>query len=145
MGLFLFILACVLTFFIGALSLIGSIVYYLVTLKWKTGVKVLNKFFYKCALSVDQTGNVLCSVPFQFIFTKGLDVHPFGDEDDTVSYVIAMNQKKDTLTWMGRLLAAILDLLDRNHLQKALDSKFKRDLEAKKRIDGNDLITHNAN
>jgi len=62
MGLILFIIAFVLTALIGSASLLISIVYYLVTLKWKSGLRVLNAFFYKLALSIDQFGNVVCAI-----------------------------------------------------------------------------------
>jgi hypothetical protein len=130
MGLLLFIIASTLTLFVGSLSLVFSIVYYIATLKFKSGLKALNRFFYKIALSIDQLGNVICATPFQFIFTKGLDVHPFGDEDDTVSYVIARNYNKESLTWFGRLLAYTLDLCDKGHLRKAIESKIEKDAEA---------------
>ena len=134
MGLLLLIIAFVLTLFIGSLSLVFSIVYYLVTLRFKSGLKALNELFYKIALSIDQLGNVVCAVPFQFLFTKGLDAHQFGDEDDTVSYVIARNFYRDRLTWLGRLLAYTLELCDKGHLKKAIENKIKKDKEAYVRV-----------
>jgi len=133
MGLILFIIAFVLTALIGSASLLISIVYYLVTLKWKSGLRVLNAFFYKLALSIDQFGNVVCAIPFQYLFTKPV-AHNFGNEDDTVSYVIAKNKELGTLTLSGRLLGRLLDLLDKDHLKKAIKNKELKDIEACKRI-----------
>ena len=137
MGILLFLVAIISTFLVGSLSLVFSIVYYLVTLKWKTGSKIINAWFYKLALSVDQLGNVLCSAPFNLILIKSYGSMRFGDEDDTISYVLAINNRKDTLTGVGRFFGNLLNLLDNDHLNKAIENKKLRDLEAVERVKNN--------
>ena len=137
MGILLFIVAIVSTFLVGSLSLVFSIVYYLVTLKWRTGSKVINAWFYKLALSVDQLGNVLCTTPFNLILIKSYDSMSFGDEDDTISYVLAVNHNRQTLTGVGRFFGNLLELLDNDHLNKAIENKKLRDLEAVERVKNN--------
>jgi hypothetical protein len=134
MGLILFILALALTSVIGALSLVVSISHYFITLKWTSGLKIINSFFYRLALSVDQFANVICAVPFQKLLTKGLNAHEFGDEDDTLSYVIAMNRNTDSLTRLGRFTGIALDFFEKDHLSKSIEFKRSRDMEAYNRI-----------
>lgn len=137
MGFILFIVAIVLTSFVSVLSLVFTPIYYISTLKWKSGLKELNKWFYKVALSIDQTGNVLCAKTLQALLTKPLGAFQFGDEDDTVSYIIARNKNRNTLTAFGRFNGWILDKLEKNHLDNAIKNKIIKDHEAKKRIDIN--------
>lgn len=133
MGLLLFIVAIILTTAVTLISLVFTPIYYLVTFKWKSGVKELDKWFYKLALSVDQFGNVSCAKTLQVLLTKPIN-HPFGDEDDTVSYCLAKNKELGSLTLLGRIIGGILDLIDKDHLAKAIDNKRERDLEACKRV-----------
>ena len=133
MGLILFIVAIILTSAVTLISLVFTPIYYISTFKWKSGVKELDKWFYKLALSVDQFGNVSCGKTLQVLLTKPVNF-PFGDEDDTVSYVLAKNRELNALTLLGRITSNILDTLDKDHLSKALESKKQRDIEACKRI-----------
>ncbi len=107
------------------------------------------------ALSIDQFANVSLKTPLNFlmikeghrIYTKleedNLDpvCYYFGDEDDTISYCIAMNQKYDALTKFGKFWAWFLDWVDFNakkkgstHLKETLRMKDLRDHEACRRL-----------
>ncbi len=88
------------------------------------------------SLSIDQFGNSSCSTTLQLLLTKPI-AHPFGDEDDTASYVIAQNRELGTLTKFGRFIAWILEKLDKDHLNKAILNKIERDKEAVQRIKEN--------
>ena len=95
-------------------------------------------YVYKVALAVDQLGNVTCQDIFNHTLVKTKkDFHAFGDEDDTISYCLAMNQKKDTLSKFGKFWAWFLDIVDSKnggHMQKTLKMKIKRDTEACQRL-----------
>lgn len=136
MGLILLIIAVILTGIVFAINIIVQPIYYIFTFKWKQGSIKLNEWYYTMALSVDQFGNVATSTLLQLILTKKLN-HPFGNPDDTVSYVIALNRRDGYLTGWGRFFARVLDKIDKNHLQKAIENKYKSDLEAVERIKQN--------
>lgn len=133
MGFILFIVAVLLTSVLTLVSFIFTPIYYIATLKWKSGVKELNKWFYKLALSIDQFGNVSCSKTLQVLLTKPVN-HSFGDEDSTVSYVLAKNKELGSLTLLGRIIGNILDFIDKDHLAKAINNKRIKDSEACKRV-----------
>jgi hypothetical protein len=133
MGFILFLVAFILTGFVSILSLIITPVYYIITFKWKSGFKQLNKWFYKMALAIDQFGNVSCSTTLQICLTKkskGQPPYPFGDEDDTVSYILGRNTRRGTLTKVGKVIVWILNSLDTNHVNAAIRMKIHRDGEA---------------
>ena len=134
MGFLLLIVAVLLTSLVGSFAIVFTLFYYVITLRFKALLRALDGFFYTLALSIDQLGNVLCAVPFQYIFTKGDNALKFGNPDDTVSYVIAINQKRGTLTGMGKALAWVLDFVDKDHLQKAINNKIAADYEATLRL-----------
>jgi hypothetical protein len=133
MGFVLFIVSLILLAIVFAISFVLTPIYYIITLKWKSGFKQLDRWFYKMALSIDQFGNVACAKVLKLMFTKR-NGHDFGDEDDTVSYVLGRNQYKKTLTGAGRLMVKILDRLEENHCTIAIFKKMERDQEAVDRL-----------
>ena len=80
--------------------------------------KGLSDYFWICALSIDQTGNAICMHLFNDLLIKA-NGHRFGNPDETVSYVLGMNKKTDTLYLLGRMLADVLGWIDKNHVEKA--------------------------
>lgn len=132
-GLTLLIIAVILTAIFTAISLIFDPIYYLVTLKWQSGFNHLGGWFKKLAISVDQFGNASSATILNFLLRKkgGVD---FGDEDDTISYIIGRNHYRNTLTFLGKIIRLILHLIDRHHVEKAVDKKVEADQEALLRI-----------
>lgn len=78
---------------------------------------------------MDQFGNVCNKETLRILLTKR-DGHLFGDEDDTVSYVIGRNKYKKKLTWFGRRIEAILNKCEKDHCTVAINKKIDRDKEA---------------
>ena len=133
MGLILLIVSIILVGLVTAMSMVFTPIYYIATFKWKSGGKQLFKWFGLMALSLDQFGNVSCSKVLDITMVKK-GGHLCGEEDDTVSFVLAINKRRGTLTMFGRFIGSILDLLDKNHLEKAIENKKKKDTEAAFRI-----------
>lgn len=140
-GLLLLLISIILKYVVTAASILFNPIYYVVTLKWKTGAAALGDWMYKTALSNDQTGNVIGGEIFRYLFTKRQqNSHPFGDEDDTVSYVLGRNKYKKNLNAAGRVLGGLLDIIDSSgggHLYKAIESKIESDEEAVLRVTEN--------
>lgn len=141
-GLILFIVAVVPT---AALTVLGSVFtffYYLVTLKWRSGISKFGEHLHGMALSIDQFANKALSPILNLIMViRKMEYHPFGDEDNTLSYVIAMNWRKGTLSDFGYFWAKFLIWVDfparkdgTNHLRKTIAAKNKRDYEAVERL-----------
>jgi len=70
-----------------------------------------------------------------------MEFHPFGDEDDTLSYAIAMNFEAGTLSGFGMFWALLLNFVDykakregTTHLAKSIKNKCLRDMEALERL-----------
>lgn len=128
MGPILLLIALLLNVMMAALWWPYCILYYFFTFKWKSGIKQLNLWFYEQALIVDIYANVMLGAPMNyFMVKKGSDYFPFGGRDrDTLSYVIAMNQQRGTLSRHGRFWAWFLDFVDKDHLNKAIKYKHER-------------------
>jgi hypothetical protein len=140
-GLGLLIISIILKYLVTVLSIIFNPIYYLLTLKWKSGAYALGDWMYQTALANDQTGNVIGGEIFRILFTKRQkNSHPFSDEDDTVSYVLARNKYKLNLNFIGRGMAWVLDKIDPSdggHMSKAIHSKIESDEEAVLRMNEN--------
>lgn len=136
MGFILYIVALIILGIVSVLNTIFLPIYYIFTFNFKAGAKHLNTFFYKMALSIDQFGNVMCASLFNLVLIEK-DGHKYGDEDDTISYITAKNMYKGKLKTTGVFLAAVLEWLDRGHMEKAIYNKQQRDREALERITEN--------
>jgi hypothetical protein len=135
MKIILFFVALALVTALGVPSVVFSLFYLMYAFGLKDGFKAFERMFLKLAISLDQFGNVVCGVPFQLIFTKyeHKDVYLFNDEDETVSYVLAVNQKRGTLTKVGVFMCWLLDFLDPDHMMKAILTQREKDFRSYQR------------
>lgn len=140
-GFILFVVATIPIRILTGVALIFTIFFYVVTLRWKTGLHNTGKYYTKVALSQDQFANVsLSSINNLLMVKRGTDCHLFGDEDDTLSYVVAMNKNKGTQSNFAKFWEWLLEKIDPGHLQKAIEAKIKRDFEAVERLKKQGLI-----
>lgn len=86
---------------------------------WRKILGYLDKSAGALALAIDHFGNTVCRDLFNAIFVKG-NCHDFGDIRETISSVLGRNYRYGTLTRTGKLLVAILDAIDPNHVIKAI-------------------------
>ena len=143
MGILLFIVSVVALISLWAIVSSITVIYYLVTFKWKTGLKLVNAYFYKCAFGIDQFGNIFLGPACNWLLVISKARHYFfGDEDDSLSYVIAMNFFKAVASVMGIGFGNMLDWLDSNHMQKAIQNKIQRDMEALRRLETAGVISY---
>jgi hypothetical protein len=94
---------------------VGFIFQIIVTL-----LKGINRYLFTIAKSIDQLGNVVCADLFNYTMIKK-NGYRFGNEDVTISHVLGMNKKINTLTFTGKLLADFLNLIDKQHVEKAIE------------------------
>lgn len=132
-GLTLLIISVLLAIVVVGFSLIFDPIYYIITLKWQTGFNTIGDWMKKMALSIDQFGNASSGTIMNILFRKkgGID---FGGEDDTISYILARNYYHGTIRIPGRILLGILNLIDKNHGYKSVESKIEADQDALLRI-----------
>lgn len=78
------------------------------------------RYLYKVAVSIDQLGNTTCADFFGLTLISNKSLYLFGNEDETISSVLGRNKQAGTLTFAGRLLCSILDLIEKNHVEKSI-------------------------
>ena len=78
-------------------------------------------YFWRVALSIDQTGNVVCGNLFDLTLRKK-DGYAFGEVDRTISYALGRNKIMNTLTKTGKALDKLLDIIDKEHTLNAVKS-----------------------
>jgi hypothetical protein len=86
--------------------------------------KGINTYLFTIAKSIDQLGNVVCADLFNTTLIKK-GGYTFGNEDVTISHVLGMNKKINTLTITGKLLANFLNLIEKDHVEKAIEYERK--------------------
>lgn len=79
--------------------------------------------FFTYAISVDQTINAICGEFFNFAFLKDKKLNAFGDMDKTISYNLGKNKSCNNLNKLGLLVCFFLNLIDKNHVEKAFENK----------------------
>lgn len=80
----------------------------------------IDRYLFRMAKSIDQLGNVVCEHLFNVILIKK-NGYKFGNEDVTISHVLGKNEQTKTLSGAGRLLALLLNIIDKDHNQKAIE------------------------
>lgn len=78
-------------------------------------------YFWRVALSIDQTGNVICGKFFDLTL-RTKEGYSFGEVDRTISYALGRNKIKGTLTTTGKALDQLLETLDEEHTLNAVKS-----------------------
>jgi len=86
---------------------------------WSKTRDYMVEYYWLMALSIDQTGGVICKDWFNDWMLKDSKVYKYGHPDQTVSHVTGVNNKKNNLRLIGRVLAKILNFIDKNHVEKA--------------------------
>ena len=82
--------------------------------------RAVNEYLFKVSKSIDQLGNVVCRDLFNdTLIKKG--GYRFGNEDKTISHVLGMNEITNTLSVAGKILAWILNTIDKDHNKKAIE------------------------
>jgi hypothetical protein len=140
-GFMLWILAELLSRLFNIVGFVYSIISNFVRLKWNTGRKTLNQYFYDLALSKDQHANVVLRDFFNKIMLKKLAI-PFGDPDLSLSWYFAVNKLiMETsgldcgLSRFGLFWAKFLDLFEKSkggHLHHTIFLQMNRE---------NDILT----
>jgi len=114
-NLILLIIALFLFITIGSVSFVYTVI--------KRLLNACNSYFWQISLSLDQSGNVICQDPFNDILLKPEAEVKFGNEDQTISYVLGVNKKEGHLFFAGKVLAWIINLIDKMHIEKAAETK----------------------
>jgi hypothetical protein len=145
MGAILLIISIILTSVFTVISIPFVVIEYIIKLKWKSGIKQSDKFLKGLATSIDQFGNISSSRILNLTLlkkrtngiTEGKDKKPiinFGDMDMTISYVIGVNKYQNNLSLTGKLIERILNLLEKNHVEIAIENQFLNDKSASVRM-----------
>lgn len=120
MGFLLFIISVILTILTVPLGALYTLIKFSFKLKFIALFKIINAYFYKIALSLDQLGNVSMQyILNDLLITK--EGYKFGDEDETISSVLGKNEKLDTLTKTGIFLNTILNRIDPDHSLNSIE------------------------
>lgn len=140
-SLLLIIVAISLTLILLPIAFI-HLLYITATLEKRKARDILTSlkiFFTNVAASIDQTGNALYGLLWNYIFIKKNTLYyPFGDKDETISEVLGWNEKYhiSSLTKTAKVLIWILNKLEKDHCQIAYQkgientsAKYKLHLE----------------
>ena len=83
-----------------------------------------SSYIYNVLVAIDQSGNVVCSTAFNLIWLKKKQSrHLFGNPDETISSVLGKNKLDGTLTGFGRLIARLLNFIQKNHVENSIEQK----------------------
>jgi len=118
-GLILFVLALFLGGILIPIGLLFGIIY-------RTINGGLNNYLEKCALSIDQHGNVICGDMFNVTLRKQ-NGYDYGNPDETISSATGKNLVSGKLTILGKLFNSILDKVDAGHSIKSIDKTESND------------------
>ena len=120
MGLLLTILSVILTYAFAPFLVIYNVIRAFVTKGLKGGYRYLDDYFRRVAVSVDVMGNTTGDQAWNDFWIKEDRHHPFG-RLETISKAMGINDAIGNLTKFGRVMGAILNFIDRDHLKKSIN------------------------
>src|SRR5690606_8313882 len=83
---------------------------------WKT----INDYFITGAVDIDRFGNHNFRTLWNATLRKS-GGYQFGNINETISSTLGKNQRDKTLSIPGRMLAGILDFIDKKHCEKSIN------------------------
>jgi hypothetical protein len=115
-GFILLIIALILSV---VLLPIGFIFQIIVTL-----FRSIDTYLFQIAKSIDQHGNLVCAELFNLTLIKRKG-YKFGDMDKTISFVLGVNAETKTLTYLGKKVCNLLNVIEKDHVKKAVEYERK--------------------
>lgn len=80
--------------------------------------RTIDEDAYEMALALDKFGNGVCGPLFNLVLRKR-GGYAFGDYGETISRCLGKNKRMGTLTFLGVFFSSILNLIDKDHVEKA--------------------------
>lgn len=77
-------------------------------------------YFFSSAVALDKYANRELRTLWNSTLRTS-EGYPFGNVEETISSALGKNERDGTLTLIGRLLAWILDKIDRDHARKSIN------------------------
>ncbi|MCM4169614.1 hypothetical protein KCTC52924_00398 [Arenibacter antarcticus] len=87
---------------------------------YKKGIIGIGEYLLKMAISIDQLGNVAMQ-HFLNVFWIKKSGYKFGNRDETISSALGRNNKLGTLTFLGKFIDNLLNLIDKDHSLNSID------------------------
>jgi hypothetical protein len=84
----------------------------------------IDSYLFQIAKSIDQHGNLVCAELFNLTLIKRKG-YKFGDMDKTISFVLGVNAETKTLTYLGKKVGLLLNIIEKDHLKKAVNHERK--------------------
>lgn len=79
------------------------------------------KYFRTTAVNIDKFGNREFRSLWNITLRQSHG-YAFGNINETISSALGKNQRDGTLSRTGKILAGILDFIDKNHCQKSIEN-----------------------
>ena len=77
-------------------------------------------YFMSTAVNLDRFGNYEFRTLFNSILIRADSQFRFGDFEETISSVLGKNKRAGTLSKSGRMLAGLLDAIEKGHCEKSI-------------------------
>ncbi len=78
------------------------------------------RYFRDIAVELDILGNIICQNLFDLLLIKKKSIYKFGIPGMTISENLGLNQREDTLSFLGVGLSKLLDLIDKDHCKNSI-------------------------
>lgn len=104
------------TFLLGILSILVDNIY---KKRFINGLRKIGTIFTASAYCIDVLACVVLQVPLNYLFLKNSN-YKFGSEYDSISYVLGINERDNTLSKIGKLLVKFLNFLDKDHCKNTV-------------------------
>lgn len=122
-SLLLFGIAFILLVTTAPIGFVYTLVRQIVLLK----IRWLSIYFTEVAIALDAAGNVMMQhLLNDMLLIKKESTYYFGNKKETISSVLGKNELTNTLSGIGKVLNAFLNLIDNGHALNSIQYDVKR-------------------
>lgn len=124
-GVILFSLSILLSIIITPIGLLFGLFKAFYDRHFIDGMRDVDTKLYDLACTIDLTGNISCSELFNATLIKKEAKHLFGKKNEYISSVEGKNERENTLSKAGELLAKVLNRIDKDHCKESIQEYIK--------------------
>jgi hypothetical protein len=119
-GLILFILSTILSIVITPIGLLFGLFKAFYDRHFIDGIRDVDNKLYDLACTIDLTGNISCSELLNATLITKSSKNLFGKKNEYISSVEGKNERDNTLSNTGNILAKTLNRIDKDHCKNSI-------------------------
>lgn len=116
---------------VGITAVVGIVQFLWNLVRWEVNwsLKPVDEYFKKNAIGIDIWASSLLYPVWNETLIKDASLAPFGEHGETMSLALGLNKVMGNLTSLGVFVCNILNWMEEDHVEKAVENERIRNLK----------------